>query len=166
MADSASTSSSSLGLGDLLALLGGANPLAGISKSIAQFQHGVTQLIESVERFNDTMDQLNQVAHRVNGLLDTVEQLSGPLEMVAPAIAKLPTDLAAISNVVNDLGRFLQPLGLRPLAALRSSVGRQPAPPVAPAPAPAPKKPAAKKPAAKKAAAKKAPGKKGAATRR
>ena len=123
----------SIGLGDLLALLGTNNPFAGVSKSITQFQTGVNQFLESIERFNDTMDQLNQVARRVNGLLDTVEepiqafvpqvtrtiktadalveQLSGPVEKITPVLTAMPTDLLAFMKVLDDVGRRLQPLG-------------------------------------------------------
>ena len=202
------TSSASLGLGDLLALLGGSNPLSGVTKSLGQFQRGVSQFLESVDRFNDTMDQLNQVARRVNGLLDAVEepvrvivpqftrtvrtaevlveQLTGPIEMVAPglarladtlsspALAALPRDLGQFVDVLTDLARRLQPLGqlaesagsmfgLRSLAVLRSG-GTRPASAPLPIPPPAKKSPAKKSPA-KKSPAKKSPAKKAAPRR-
>jgi hypothetical protein len=151
------------GLGDLLGLFGGANPFAAVTKSIAQFQRGVSDFLSAVENFNKTMEQLNGVATRVNGLLDTVEgpikafvpqvtrtinaadamveQLSGPIDKVAPGLAKLgevlsapalaalPDDLSDFMGVLSDLARRLQPLGqmaeaagglfgLRPLTAL------------------------------------------------
>ena len=202
------------GLGDLLALFGGSNPFAGISKSIAQFQRGVQQFLDSVEKFNDTMDQLNGVAQRVNGLLDTVEepirafvpqvtrtirttdamveQLRGPIEKVAPGLARLadtlsspvvtalPRDLAEFMETLSDLAHRLQPLGqlaesagsmfgLRPLASFRSGGASHQAPAPPPA-AEAPKqavaeKAVAKKPVAKKAVATKAVAKKAAANK-
>ncbi|MEN9644095.1 MAG: hypothetical protein RL238_764 [Actinomycetota bacterium] len=184
----------SVGLGDLLALLSTNNPLAGVSKSIAQFQTGVNQFLESIERFNDTMDQLNQVARRVNGLLDTVEepiqafvpqvtrtiktadalveQLSGPVEKIAPVLAAMPTDLLAFMKVLDDVGRRLQPLGQ--LAESAGSVfGLRPLaalrsgggrPPTAPPPAPEP--PAKKAAAPKKKAAAKKPAKQAAAKKK
>ena len=186
----------SIGLGDLLALLGTNNPFTGVSKSITQFQTGVNQFLESIERFNDTMDQLNQVARRVNGLLDTVEepiqafvpqvtrtiktadalveQLSGPVEKIAPVLAAMPTDLLAFMKVLDDVGRRLQPLGQ--LAESAGSVfGLRPLAALragggrpAPTPTPAPDPaPAPKKAAAKKKApVKKAPVKKKSATKK
>jgi ABC-type transporter Mla subunit MlaD len=186
------------GFGDLLGLFGGVNPLAAITKSISQFQRGVSDLLSAVENFNNTMVQLNGVATRINGLLDTVEgpvkafvpqltrtinaadalveQLSGPIDKVAPGLAKLaevlsspsltslPNDLGEFMGVLSDLARRLQPLGqmaeaaggmfgLRPLAAM---FGGAPTPAAQPAPTAAATKTApVKKPAAKKSAAKK-----------
>jgi hypothetical protein len=205
------------GLGDLLALIGSNNPFAGVSKSMTQFQRGVQQFLDSVERFNDTMDQLNGVAARINRLLDTVEppirafvpqvtrtirtadmmveQLSGPIEKVAPGLARLaetlsspllmsiPSDLAEFMESLGDLARRLQPLGqlaetagsmfgLRPLAALRVGGHRpepsHPAPPPPPPPRPAraaKSSGATKKAAPRKQAARKAPAKKAPARR-
>jgi hypothetical protein len=190
------------GFGDLLGLFGGVNPVTAITKSISQFQRGVSDLLSAVENFNSTMQQLNAVATRVNGLLDTVEgpvkafvpqvtrtinaadamvqQLSGPIDKVAPGLAKLaevlsaptlaslPNDLSEFMGVLSDLARRLQPLGqmaeaaggmfgLRPLAAM---FGGASAPATKPEPLPAAKKTTpvkntapAKKPAAKKTVA-------------
>lgn len=196
---------STQGLGDLLGLIGGSNPFAGISKSISQFQRGVSQFLDSVEKFNATMDELNGVAVRINSLLDTVEepvkafvpqvtrtiraadtlveQLSGPVERMAPSLARFaetmsspivasfPKDLGAVMQSLNDLAQRLQPLGqlaetaggwfgLRPLAALRSGGGNPrttapPAPTSVPTPTPAKTPtPTPAKPAVKKPAAK------------
>ena len=65
----------SQGLGDLLGLLGGTNPLAGIGRSVEQFKRGVNDFLKAVENFNDTMEQLNGVARRVNSILDEVEHV-------------------------------------------------------------------------------------------
>jgi ABC-type transporter Mla subunit MlaD len=163
--------------------------------------------LSGVENFNKTMQQLSGVAARVNGLLDTVEepirafvpqvskvinaadamveQLSGPIDRVAPGLAKLadvlssptlstlPTDLGEFMTALSELAQKLQPLGqmaesagslfggLRPFASL---LGGTPPPPPTPAatieppPTPPVKKTGAKKAApAKKSAAKKAP---------
>lgn len=133
------------GLGDLLALVVGTNPLAPITRTVGQFQKGVDDFLHAVENFNATMEQMNQVAARVNRLLDDVEppvralmpqltrsiqamdaiaeQLSGPVERVAPGLARLaevlqspqltalPRDLTQVMDVVGDLSRRLQPLG-------------------------------------------------------
>jgi hypothetical protein len=181
MAEGGYSSYSSIGLGDLLALLGTSNPLAGIGKTIQQVHTGAGQFLETIERFNETMDQLNQVARRVNSLLDAVEE---PVKAFVPQMTRtirtadalmeqldaVPRDLANFVELLGDLARRLQPLGqlaesagsmfgLRPLAALRAGGGR-PAP--SPPPPPAKKAPAKKAPA-KKAPAKKAPAKKSAA---
>lgn len=140
-------SSTGGGLGDLLGLLGGANPLAGVTKSVAQFQRGVNDLLESIERFNETMDQLNKVAQRINGVLDAVE---APIRQMAAT----PQRIEEFLTVVGELTKRLQPLN-----QLAESAGgllgfRRPAPTPPPARRPAPRsKPAAakKKPAAPRA---------------
>jgi hypothetical protein len=184
MAEGGYPSYSSIGLGDLLALLGTSNPLAGIGKTIQQLHAGAGQFLESIERFNETMDQLNQVARRVNGLLDTVEE---PVKAFVPQMTRtirtadalmeqldaVPRDLSTFVELLGDLARRMQPLGqlaesagsmfgLRPLAALRAGGGRPAPPPPAPPP---PRPPVAKKAPAKKAAATKAPVKKAPAKR-
>jgi ABC-type transporter Mla subunit MlaD len=199
------------GIGDLFGLFGGANPFGAVSKSIAQFQRGVSDFLSAVENFNKTMEQLHGVAERVNGLLDTVEepirafvpqvtkvvnaadamveQLSGPIDRVAPGLARLadvlsspnltslPTDLGEFMGVLTDLAQRLQPLGqmaesagsLFGLRGFSALLGNNPPPPPAPAPvtpkaiAAVPAKPSPKKPPAKKSAAKKSAAKKPAA---
>jgi hypothetical protein len=133
-----SDSSASSGLGDLLALFGGANPLAGVSRSFAQMQKGVADFLQAVEN-------LNAITARVNRLLDDVEppiralmpqitrsitlmdtwseQLSAPIERVAPGLARLadtlsspvlsalPKDLSSFVEALGDLARRMQPLG-------------------------------------------------------
>jgi ABC-type transporter Mla subunit MlaD len=193
------------GLGDLLGMFGGVNPLTAITKSVSQFQRGVSDLLSAVENFNSTMQQLNGVATRINSLLDTVEgpvkafvpqvtrtinaadamvqQLSGPIDKVAPGLAKLaevlsaptlaslPNDLGEFMGVLSDLARRLQPLGqmaeaaggmfgLRPLAAVFGGSSAPAAKPEPPATKPEIAKPATKKVVAKKAPAKKIAGKK------
>jgi uncharacterized phage infection (PIP) family protein YhgE len=175
-----STSYSSIGLGDLLALLGTSNPLAGIGKTIQQLHTGAGQFLETIERFNETMDQLNQVARRVNSLLDTVEE---PVKAFVPQMTRtirtadalmdqldaVPRDLANFVELLGDLARRLQPLGqlaesagsmfgLRPLAALRAGGGRPAPPPPPPLPA---RKPAGQQAPAKKVTTKKVTTKQG-----
>jgi ABC-type transporter Mla subunit MlaD len=200
------------GIGDLFGLFGGANPFGAVTKSIAQFQRGVSDFLRAVENFNKTMEQMHGMAVRVNNLLDSVEepirafvpqvtktiktadamveQLAGPIERVAPGLAKLadvlanpaissfPTDLTEFMGVLSDLAHRLQPLGqfaesAGSLFGLRALTGLRPAAPTPPIPAsstvvstksPAKKAPV-KKAAAKKAPAKKAPAKKVAAKR-
>jgi len=193
------------GFGDLFGLFGGSNPFGAVTKSIGQFQRGVSDFLCAVENFNKTMEQMHGVAVRVNSLLDTidepiralvpqvsktiksadamVDQLAGPIERVAPGLAKLadvlaapaltsfPTDLTEFMQVLSDLARRLQPLGqiaesagsmfgLRALTAMRPSTPEPPKP-VPPPPATTVSTPPVKKAAVKKAAVTKAPAKKG-----
>jgi len=140
------------GLGDLLALFGGANPFATIGKTIEQFKRGVNDFLGAVENFNKTMETMNEVATRVNRLVDDVEepiralmpqvtrsikaadaifvQLSGPVERVAPGLSRLAETLSSpvLANMPTDLGIFLETLGdlsrrLQPLTQLAESAG-------------------------------------------
>jgi uncharacterized phage infection (PIP) family protein YhgE len=135
------------GLGDLLALLGGTNPLAGVTKSIQQFQRGVNDFLSAVENFNATMEQMNIIAARVNRLLDDVEppvralmpqltrsitamdalaeQMSGPIERVAPGLSRLAEVLQSpqVSALPRDLSQVVDIVGdlgrrLQPLGQL------------------------------------------------
>ncbi len=186
------------GLGDVLAMFGGTNPFAVVGKSIDQFKRGVEGFLSAVENFNKTMETLNGVAERVSALLDDVEepvrafvpqltrsikateaminQLSGPVERVAPGLARLgetlsspifanmPNEIGAFLDTIGDLAGRMQPLaqmaenagslfGLRPFSGLRNSgSGRGPDPaPARPSPPPPPvalaPAPAAKSPA-------------------
>lgn len=148
----AMSDNSSLGLGDLLALFGGTNPLGGVARSVAQFQKGVSDFLHAVENFNGTMTQLNEIAARVNRLLDDVEppiraampqltrsitlmdtwtqQLSAPIERVAPGLARLADTLSSpvLTALPTDLGEFVEVLGdlarrLQPLGQMAESAG-------------------------------------------
>ena len=205
------------GFGDLFNLFGAANPFGAVTKSIAQFQRGVSDFLSAVENFNKTMQQLHGVAERVNSLLDTVdepiramvpqvtrtlnaadamvEQLSGPIDRVAPGLARLadvlasptlmtlPSDLSEFVGVLSDLAQRLQPLGqmaesagslfgLRPFGSLLGSTPPPPAPAprqiaaLPPSKPPAKKSPAKESPAKKAAAKKAAPAKKAPAKKR
>jgi ABC-type transporter Mla subunit MlaD len=203
------------GIGDLFGLFGGSNPFGAVTKSIGQFQRGVSDFLCAVENFNKTMEQMHIVAVRVNSLLDTVEepirafvpqvsktiktadsmveQLAGPIERVAPGLARLadvlaapaltsfPTDLTDFMGVLSDLAHRLQPLGQiaesagslfglraltspRPSAPVTTTATEGPKPPIAAMPpAAAAKMAPPKKTPAKKTPAKKAPAKKAAA---
>jgi ABC-type transporter Mla subunit MlaD len=140
------------GIGDLFGLFGGANPFGAVTKSIAQFQRGVSDFLGAVENFNKTMEQLHSVAVRVNSLLDTVEepirdfvphvartvrtadamieQLAGPIERVAPGLSKLADVLAApaLASLPTDLTEFMTVLSdlahrLQPLGQIAESAG-------------------------------------------
>lgn len=140
------------GIGDLFGLFGGSNPFAAISKSISQFQRGVSDFLSAVENFNKTMQQLHGTAARINDLLDTVEepvrafvpqiaktiratdamvdQLSGPIERVAPGLSKLADILAnpALTSMPTELNQLMGVLGelahrLQPLGNIAESAG-------------------------------------------
>ena len=140
------------GFGDLFGLLGGSNPFTAITKSISQFQRGVSDFLSAVENFNKTMEQMQGVAERVNMLLDTfeepikalvpqmtrtikaadamVEQLSMPVERVAPGLAKLAEILSSptLTSFPTDLGEFMETLSdlarrMQPLGQMAESAG-------------------------------------------
>lgn len=140
------------GIGDLFNLFGGANPFGAVTKSIAQFQRGVSDFLSAVENFNKTMQQLHGVAERVNSLLDTVdepirafvpqitrtlkaadtmvEQLSGPIDRVAPGLSRLADVLASptLMTLPTDLSEFVGVLSdlaqrLQPLGQMAESAG-------------------------------------------
>jgi ABC-type transporter Mla subunit MlaD len=140
------------GFGDLFNLFGGANPFGAVTKSIAQFQRGVSDFLSAVDNFNKTMQQLHGVAERVNSLLDTVdepiramvpqvtrtlkaadamvEQLSGPIDRVAPGLSRLADVLASptLMTLPTDLSAFVGVLSdlaerLQPLGQMAESAG-------------------------------------------
>lgn len=140
------------GFGDLFNLFGGANPFGAVTKSIAQFQRGVSDFLSAVDNFNKTMQQLHGVAERVNSLLDTVdepiramvpqvtrtlkaadamvEQLSGPIDRVVPGLSRLADVLASptLMTLPTDLSEFVGVLSdlaerLQPLGQMAESAG-------------------------------------------
>ena len=140
------------GIGDLFAMLGLGNPLASVGKSVEQFKRGVNDFLVAVETFNETMQTINGVAARVSSLLDDVEapiraavppltrtittadalvqQISGPLEQVAPGIARLADTLSSpvLTALPNELGQFLETISdlgrrLQPLSQMAESAG-------------------------------------------
>ncbi len=146
------TESSAPGLGDLIALLGGANPLPSIIKTIDQFKRGVTDFLAAVENFNKAMETLNGIASRANSLFDEIEepirafmpqvtrsikaadaliiQMSGPIERVAPGINRLADTLAnpVFTTMPTDIAGFLDTLSdvaarLQPLAQMAENAG-------------------------------------------
>ena len=177
---------------DVISLVAG--PIAAVIRSFDQLRRGAEELMKGLENFNATMENLNDTAGRVNRLLNDFEEpiramlpqltrtvkladelsarLSGPLDQVAPGLARLadtlnspvllalPTDLGAFLDIINDLSRRMSPL-----AQVFEQAGglfgmRFPGMPARSAtPAPAPPPPPADKAPAKKASAKKAPAK-------
>jgi len=144
--------SSAPGLGDLLALFGGANPFASVGKTIDQFKRGVNDFLTGVETFNATMESLNGVTVRINRLLDDVEepiqalmpqvtrsiktadalfsQLSGPVEKVTPGLVRLAEMLSSpgLINLPREISGFVETLGdlaarLQPLTQMAESAG-------------------------------------------
>ena len=140
------------GISDLLGLFGGVNPFGAVTKSIGQFQRGVSDFLSAVENFNKTMEQLHGMANRVNSLLDTVEepirafvpqvtrtikaadamveQLTGPIDRVAPGLSRLADVLSApaLISMPNDLSEFMGVLSdlarrLQPLGMMAESAG-------------------------------------------
>ncbi|MCX6542519.1 MAG: hypothetical protein NTX77_13100 [Actinobacteria bacterium] len=144
--------SSAPGLGDLLALFGGANPFASIGKTIDQFKRGVNDFLTGVETFNATMESLNGVTVRINRLLDDVEepiqalmpqvtrsiktadavfsQLSVPVEKITPGLLRLADMLSSpgLINLPREIAGFVETLGdlatrLQPLTQMAESAG-------------------------------------------
>ena len=140
------------GLGDLLALFGGANPFASIGKTIDQFKRGVNDFLTGVETFNATMESLNGVTVRINRLLDDVEepiqalmpqltrsiktadavfsQLSVPVEKITPGLLRLADMLSSpgLINLPREIAGFVETLGdlaarLQPLTQMAESAG-------------------------------------------
>ena len=140
------------GLGDLLALFGGANPFASIGKTIDQFKRGVNDFLTGVETFNATMESINGVTVRINRLLDDVEepiqalmpqltrsiktadavfsQLSVPVEKITPGLLRLADMLSSpgLINLPREIAGFVETLGdlatrLQPLTQMAESAG-------------------------------------------
>ena len=140
------------GISDLLGLFGGVNPFGAVTKSIGQFQRGVSDFLSAVENFNKTMEQMHGMANRINSLLDTVEepirafvpqltrtikaadsmveQLTGPIDRVAPGLSRLADVLSApaLMSMPNDLSEFMGVLSdlarrLQPLGMMAESAG-------------------------------------------
>ena len=146
------TQSTPPGINDLLGLFGGNNPFSVVTKSIGQFQRGVSDFLSAVENFNKTMEQMHVMANRVNSLLDTVEepikslvpqisrtirtadamveQLSAPIDRVAPGLSTLADVLASptLTAMPKELADFMAVLSelarrLQPLGAMAESAG-------------------------------------------
>lgn len=123
--DDGSATHSGNPLGDLLALLGGFNPVPVL-----------VNLAQSVATLNDTMRELNRAVRRVNDLLDDVEApirqmvpVAGQVvkqakstikkvDGVAASIGSLPADVAKAVGTLGDLA-----VRLSPLAAFAETAG-------------------------------------------
>ncbi len=142
------------GINDLLGLFGGNNPFSVVTKSIGQFQRGVSDFLSAVENFNKTMEQMHVMANRVNILLDTVEepikslvpqisrtiktadamveQLSAPIDRVVPGLSTLADVLSSptLTAVPKELADFMAVL-VRAGAPAAAPRQRWPSPPAA-----------------------------------
>src|SRR4051794_4985351 len=125
------TENSVPGLGDLIALLGGASLLAPITKTIDQMKRGVSEFLAAVENINRTMETINDIAVRATALFDEIEeplkalvphatrslkaadamiiQMSGPIDKVTPGITRLADFLSSPSFIAmpTDIATFV-----------------------------------------------------------
>ncbi|MFM7756057.1 MAG: hypothetical protein ACKO84_04795 [Actinomycetota bacterium] len=130
------TGSESAGVGDLLSLLGGVNPLAAAGKALEVVVTMTGELVQSVVTFNDTISEMNKVAHRVNALLDEFEgpvremvpllevslkQAKGTLKRVDAVVGQVGSLPADVAKAVGILGDLVGRLG--PLAQFAESAG-------------------------------------------
>jgi len=128
--------SESAGVGDLLSLLGGVNPLAAAGKALEVVVTMTGELVQSVATFNDTISEMNKVAHRVNALLDEFEgpvremvpllevslkQAKGTLKRVDAVVGQVGSLPADVAKAVGILGDLVGRLG--PLAQFAESAG-------------------------------------------
>lgn len=105
-APASDTPSSSLpGVGDLLSLLGGVNPMVAAGKALETVVTLTGELVKSIGTFNDTMTEMNKVAHRVNALLDEIEE---PVRDMVPllqiSLKQAKSTLKKVDGVVNQVG--------------------------------------------------------------
>jgi ABC-type transporter Mla subunit MlaD len=115
------------GIGDFLSALSGVNPIAGVQRSVAQFQQGITSTLATIEKLNVTLEQFNRIATRVNDMLDAVE---GPMSTLVPGLNHLAESLTSppMVSFSDDLGDFLKVLGelsrrMQPLTQIAESAG-------------------------------------------
>ncbi len=137
---------------DLLGLLGAANPLPAIGKTVEQFRTSVDAMLRAVSAFTETMEALSGAANRVNRLLDDIEepiravvprvtaavkvtegmidQLLDPVERVSPLLSGVAESLSSPSfrKLPTQLGEFLELIGnlttrLSPLSQMLESAG-------------------------------------------
>lgn len=136
--DSSGTKSSGgfAGVGDLLSMLGGVNPVMAAGKLLEAVVTASSDMIQSVATFNDTMLEMNRMVHRVNSLLDDIE---GPVRQVIPlmegslnqakgTIRKVDAVVNQIGSLPSDVARAVGTLGelatrLGPLAQFAETAG-------------------------------------------
>lgn len=123
-----SSSGSLPGVGDLLSLLGGVNPVVAAGKALETIVGLTGEIVQSIATFNDTMTEMNKAAHRVNALLDDIEepvrdmvpilQISlkqakntlKKVDGVVSQVGSLPSDVAKAVGILGDLAGRLGPL--------------------------------------------------------
>lgn len=112
---------SSGGLGDVLSMIGGVNPLAVAGRAVETVVNLTSEMVQTLGNFNDTMRELNIAARRVNSLLDEIE---APLKVLVPQVkntmkkvdgvlgqvGSLPGDVAKAVSTLGDLASRLGPL--------------------------------------------------------
>lgn len=100
-----SSSGSLPGVGDLLSLLGGVNPVVAAGKALETVVGLTAEIVQSIATFNDTMNEMNKVAHRVNALLDEIEE---PVRDMVPilqiSLKQAKSTLKKVDGVVNQVG--------------------------------------------------------------
>jgi ABC-type transporter Mla subunit MlaD len=120
--DTTGTGYTTVGLGDLFALFGAPNPLAGIGRSVDQFRRAVNDMFTAVETFTETMNQLNQVASRLNALLDEVEE---PVRALMPQVTRTVRTADVVTEQMYDLVGVFADLAkrLQPISGLAETAG-------------------------------------------
>lgn len=124
------------GVGDLLSMFGGVNPVMAAGKLLEAVVTASSDMIQSVATFNDTMLEMNRMVHRVNSLLDDIE---GPVRQVIPlmegslnqakgTIRKVDAVVNQIGSLPSDVARAVGTLGelatrLGPLAQFAETAG-------------------------------------------
>ena len=100
-----SSSSSIPGVGDLLSLLGGVNPMVAAGKAMETVVGLTAEIVQSISTFNDTMTEMNKVAHRVNALLDEIEEpVREMVPLVQMSLKQAKSTLKKVDGVVNQVG--------------------------------------------------------------
>jgi methyl-accepting chemotaxis protein len=100
-----SSSGSIPGVGDLLSLLGGVNPMVAAGKALETAVGLTAEIVKSISTFNDTMTEMNKVAHRVNALLDEIEEpVRDMVPLVQLSLKQAKSTLKKVDGVVNQVG--------------------------------------------------------------
>ena len=124
------------GLGDVMSLLGGVNPVAMAGKAVETMVTLTGELVQTLANFNDTMRELNTAARRVNSLLDDIEvpiraivpQVQAGVKQARSTIKRVDGVLGQVGSLPADVAKAVSTLGdlavrLSPLAAFAESAG-------------------------------------------
>jgi len=149
------------GIGDLLNLLGTANPLGALTKNLDTLKKGVEGFVTAVQTFTRTMETLEEATKRITALMDDIE---APVRSVITQLAGLPehaipTAIENLNKLSTGVSQLMGPLsgvaglagslfgGLLPTPPVHESAA-QAAPPATPSAKAAPRKrPASSTPA-------------------